>query len=94
MFIKDYAAMMNTRLCICIESVQPLIRKETENAPPLIQALHLDNLWFRLKRESIIRKTVVGSIFKQKVLEDIGGETLPKKSHRNTDKDTEKKQGK
>ena len=84
MFIRDYAAMMNTRLCICIESVQPLIRKETENAPPLIQALHLDDLWFRLKRESIIRKTVVGSIFKQKVLEDAGGEVSPEAPGRST----------
>lgn len=73
MFVKEYAAMMNTRLCICIESVQPLIRKETENAPAFLQMIHLDGIWFRLKRESIIRKTVVGSIFKQKVLEDTGG---------------------
>lgn len=76
MFVKDFAAMMNTRLCICIESVQPLIRKETENAPAIFRMLHLEELWFRFKRESIIRKTVVGSIFKQKVLEDTGGENV------------------
>lgn len=82
MFVKEYAAMMNTRLCICIESVQPLISKETENAPAIIKILHLDGIWFRLKRESIIRKTVVGSIFKQKVLEDIGGADTEEKQEK------------
>ena len=74
LFVKEYASMMNTRLCICMESMQPLIRKETERAPEILKKLRLDGIWFRLKKESIIRKTVVGSIFKQKVLEDAGNE--------------------
>ncbi len=74
MFVRDFSSMMNTRLCICIESVQPLISKETESAPAVLRVLHLDELWFRMKRESVIKKTVIGSIFKQKVLEDAGGE--------------------
>ena len=89
MFVKEYTAMMNTRLCICIESVQPLIRKETENAPAIMRMLHLDGIWFRLKRESIIRKTVVGSIFKQKVLEDAGGGNASGETQNEVSSDTD-----
>ena len=36
-FMEKHAAMMNTRLCILIESVQPLIRKETEEIPSWVE---------------------------------------------------------
>lgn len=70
MFLKKYSAMINARLCICIESIQPLIRKETEEAPSLMRMLHLDHLWYHAKKDSLIKKTIVGSIFKKKVLDD------------------------
>ncbi len=66
-FMKDYASMMNTGLCICIESLQALIHKEIGNVPPLIHFFHMDSIWFYMKREALIRKTIVGSIFKKRM---------------------------
>lgn len=68
MFMKEYASMMNTRLCIGIDSLQPLIQKETGSAPSLIRLLHLEHLWYYLTEESYVRKTIAGSVFKKKVL--------------------------
>lgn len=70
MFVREYLDMMNTRLCICIESVRPLIRKETERVPRLIRLLRLEEFWYRMKKDSIIKKTVVGSIFKSRVMQE------------------------
>ena len=69
-FLRDYAAMMNTRLCICIESLQPLIVKETGAVPSWIHALHLDALYQWLSKEEKLQRTIAGSIFKKKVNED------------------------
>ena len=68
MFIRDYSAMMNTGLCICIESIQPMIRKETEEIPDWIRSMHLEGLYRWMKKEEKLRKTIVGSVFKNKVL--------------------------
>lgn len=70
MFVRDYTDMINARLCVCIESIRPLIRKETERVPRLIRLLHLEEFWYRMKKDSIIKKTVVGSIFKSKVMQE------------------------
>ena len=52
---------MNTRLCILIESVQPLIRKETEEIPLWVQKLHLEGIysWFKKDRRFGIRLLVL-----------------------------------
>ena len=68
MFIRDYSAMMNTGLCICIESIQPMIRKETEEIPDWIRSMQLEGLYRWMKKEEKLRKTIVGSVFKNKVL--------------------------
>lgn len=70
MFIKEYSSMMNTGLCICIESIQPMIRKETEEIPRWISVLHLEGLYRWMKKEEKVRKTIVASIFKNKILND------------------------
>ena len=67
-FMEKYAAMMNTRLCILIESVQPLIRKETEDITLWVQKLHLEGIYSWFKKEQKIRNTIVGSVFKKKVM--------------------------
>lgn len=69
--MEKYAAMMNTRLCILIESVQPLIRKETEEIPLWVQKLHLERIYSWFKKEQKIRNTIVGSVFKKKVMREV-----------------------
>ncbi|MDD7113029.1 MAG: WecB/TagA/CpsF family glycosyltransferase [Lachnospiraceae bacterium] len=83
MFIKEYSAMMNTGLCICIESIQPMIRKETEEIPKWMHSLHLDGLYRWMRKEEKVRKTIVGSIFKNKVLNDVSEEESKQKSDMN-----------
>lgn len=80
MFMKDYSSMMNTGLCICIESIQPMIRKETEEIPEWICSLHLEGVYRWLKKEEKLRKTIVGSIFKNRVLNDVS-EDKEKEEH-------------
>ncbi|MCI6858869.1 MAG: WecB/TagA/CpsF family glycosyltransferase [Eubacterium sp.] len=70
-FMEKHAAMMNTRLCILIESIQPLIRKETEEIPSWIEALHLSGIYHWFKGEEKIRNTIAGSLFKKKVKNEV-----------------------
>ena len=79
-FMEKHAAMMNTRLCILIESVQPLIRKETEEIPAWVQSLHLEGIYSWFKKEQKIKNTIVGSVFKKKVLNEVSEETVEKVS--------------
>lgn len=74
MFMNDYSSMMNTRLCICVESLQLLVQKEVTTVPLLFRAFHLDRFWHYLNEESSVRKTIAGSIFKKKVMGDASGE--------------------
>lgn len=77
-FMEKHAAMMNARLCILIESVQPLIRKETEEIPGWVQRLHLEGIYSWFKREQKIRNTIVGSVFKKKVMNEVSEEVSEK----------------
>ena len=79
-FMEKHAAMMNTRLCILIESIQPLIRKETEEIPAWVQSLHLEGIYAWFKKEQKIKNTIVGSIFKKKVMNEVSEETVEKAS--------------
>lgn len=79
-FMEKHATMMNTRLCILIESIQPLIRKETEEIPVWVQRLHLEKIYSWFKKEQKIRNTIVGSVFKKKVLNEVSEETAEKAS--------------
>lgn len=69
-FMENYSSMMNTRLCILIESIQPLIRKETEEIPGWVQKMHLEGIYSWFKKEQKIKNTIVGSIFKKKVMNE------------------------
>ena len=71
--------MMNTRLCILIESVQPLIRKETEAIPFWVEKLHLEGIYSWFKKEQKIKNTIVGSVFKKKVLNEASEEESEQK---------------
>ena len=79
-FMEKHAAMMNTRLCILIESIQPLIRKETEEIPAWVQSLHLEGVYAWFKKEQKIRNTIVGSVFKKKVMNEVSEEASEKTS--------------
>ncbi len=79
-FMEKHAAMMNTRLCILIESIQPLIRKETEEIPAWVQSLHLEGVYAWFKKEQKIRNTIVGSVFKKKVMNEVSEEAAEKTS--------------
>ncbi|MDO5147426.1 MAG: WecB/TagA/CpsF family glycosyltransferase [Eubacteriales bacterium] len=71
LFVKEYSSMMNTRLCICIESLWSLIRKETVEVPSILRLLHLDSIWYEMGREPTLRKVIAGSIFKKRVMGDV-----------------------
>ena len=62
---------MNTRLCILIESVQPLIQKETEEIPLWVQKFHLEGMYSWFKKEQKIQNTIVASVFKKKVMREV-----------------------
>lgn len=79
-FMEKHAAMMNTRLCILIESIQPLIRRETEEIPAWVQSLHLEGIYTWFKKEQKIKNTIVGSVFKKKVLNEVSEEPEEKSS--------------
>ena len=79
-FMEKHAAMMNTRLCILIESIQPLIRKETEEIPTWVQRLHLEGIYAWFKKEQKIKNTIVGSVFKKKVMNEVSEEAEEKAS--------------
>lgn len=79
-FMEKHAAMMNTRLCILIESIQPLIRRETEEIPGWVQSLHLEGIYSWFKKEQKIKNTIVGSVFKKKVLNEVSEEAIEKSS--------------
>ena len=77
-FMEKHAAMMNTRLCILIESIQPLIRRETEEIPRWVQSLHLEGIYSWFKKEQKIKNTIVGSVFKKKILNEVSEEVTEK----------------
>lgn len=79
-FMGKHAAMMNTRLCILIESIQPLIRRETEEIPAWVQSLHLEGIYTWFKKEQKIKNTIVGSVFKKKILNEVSEEPEEKNS--------------
>ena len=79
-FMEKHAAMMNTRLCILIESIQPLIRRETEEIPRWVQSLHLEGIYSWFKKEQKIKNTIVGSVFKKKILNEVSEEVTEKSS--------------
>lgn len=85
-FMEKHAAMMNTRLCILIESIQPLIRKETEEIPAWVQRMHLEGIYSWFKKEQKIKNTIVGSVFKKKMMNETSEET----ENRSSEKDLEK----
>lgn len=92
-FMTKHAAMMNTRLCVLIESVQPLIRKETEEIPGWIQKLHLEGIYSWFKKEQKIKNTIVGSVFKKKVMNESGEEVPGKNDEVFSQENISQKQG-
>ena len=87
-FMEKHAAMMNTRLCILIESVQPLIRKETEEIPGWVQSLHLEGIYSWFKKEQKIKNTIVGSVFKKKVMNEVSEELSEQNTEETSQKNT------
>lgn len=96
-FMEKHASMMNARLCILIESIQPLIRRETEEIPTWVQRLHLEGIYTWFKKEQKIKNTIVGSVFKKKVLNEVSEEAAEKASEKissENDLDTEEEKDK
>lgn len=89
-FMEKHAAMMNTRLCILIESIQPLIRKETEEIPAWVQRMHLEGIYSWFKKEQKIKNTIVGSVFKKKMMNETSEETENRSSEKDLEKISEK----
>lgn len=84
-FMEKHASMMNARLCILIESIQPLIRKETEEIPAWVHSLHLEGIYSWFKKEQKIKNTIVGSVFKKKIMNEASEEVDNKEADANPD---------
>lgn len=70
LFVREYSAMMNTRLCICMESMQALLHKINISVPRWVNLMHLNTVYRKLKGERKLQDMIVGSIFKKKILND------------------------
>lgn len=51
-FLKEYAAMMNAKLIIGIDVLNQYLKRMTKSVPPLIKALHLENVYHWIKKDS------------------------------------------
>ena len=74
MLLRDYESMMNAGLCICIDSLYPLLHKESRPVPAWVHALHLDSLfrWFHkeVRLESRMESRIQKSLFRRKMTEE------------------------
>lgn len=77
-FLRDYQTMMNTRLIICIESLQPLIKTETEMVPEWIQNIGLSGLYQWFKKKGKLQDKIIGSIFRQTIADKTASEDSEK----------------
>ena len=55
------------------------IRKETEEIPSWVEKLHLEGIYSWFKKEQKIKNTIVGSVFKKKVLNEASEEEAEQK---------------
>jgi hypothetical protein len=68
--LRDYESMMNTGLCICIESLKQLIIEETRPIPGWIRFLHLESVYHWFNKEERIESQIEGNLFKKRITED------------------------
>ena len=69
-FADRFSSMMNTGLCVCIESMQPWIHEETVEVPEFFRVIGASGLYFWLKKKGKFRHLITGSIFRKQVLSD------------------------
>lgn len=69
-FLKRYSSMINARLCVYIEKLQPIAEREIVEVPGFFKTFGLGNLfhWFRNKRR--FSERAIGSAFNRKVNEE------------------------
>ena len=68
-FLEEYISMMNTKLIICIDSLQPLVITDREEFPHWVEALHLHPFYRWFKKEGKFQERLIASIFKKTVLD-------------------------
>lgn len=68
--LRDYESMINAGLCICIESLQPLLTEETRAIPSWIRALHLEPIYRWFHKEEKLESTIKESLFRKKITEE------------------------
>ncbi len=56
-FLKDYKAMTNAKLIAEIPSIEQLLKKTMDSVPSLIKALHLENVYHWIRKDSKMTKT-------------------------------------
>lgn len=71
-FAGRYYGMMNTGLCVCIESMQPWIHKETVEIPGFFRAIGASGFYLWLKKKGKFQQLITGSIFRKRVLTEAG----------------------
>lgn len=71
-FAGRYYGMMNTGLCVCIESMQPWIHKETIEIPGLFRAIGASGFYLWLKKKGKFHQLITGSMFRKRVLTEAG----------------------
>lgn len=68
--LRDYETMMNAGLCLCIESLQPMVLKEIRPVPSWVRFLHLESFYRWVHKEEKIESQIAGSLFRRKITED------------------------
>ena len=66
-FVREFASMMNTGLCICIESMQPWIYREVAEVPGFFRLMHLESLYYWIRRENKLGNLIAGSAFRKRM---------------------------
>ncbi len=84
-FVDEYHSMMNTRVLVCLESLQQLVQSETEIVPRWIEVLHLEGIYQWIKKEGKIQEQIIGSIFKRSIINGVD------EDHSSTEEDQDTK---
>ena len=69
-FVRGFASMMNTGLCICIESMQPWIYREVTEVPGFFRMLHLESLYYWIRKENKLGNLIAGSAFRKRMRDE------------------------
>ena len=84
-FVRDYITMMNTKLCVCMESINPMMARVMTDVPRIFRRLHLEKLYHWFRREHKLQRQILGSIFKKRMIDNAGIRKIRRKEESEED---------